>query len=95
MTEDYRSLLEKLMDTMSEVVQAEGQPAPVFYVFSETVKQCPSEDTGTFDEFPDWELDPDEVRGCPWVITIGVPPYRNVCATVINTYIYTRNLSRL
>lgn len=50
------------MFAVSEAVKAEGQLPPVFHIFSETVEPCPSEETGVFDEFPDWPLEADEVR---------------------------------
>lgn len=54
---DYFELLESFMDTVSREVVGLGQASPLFHVFSETLKPCPSADTGRFDEFPTWPLD--------------------------------------
>lgn len=61
-TREYRRRLDKLIFAVSEAVKAEGQLPPMFHIFSETVEPCPSEETGVFDEFPEWPLEADEVR---------------------------------
>lgn len=50
------------MDVITKEVVSQGQPPPLFHIFSQTKEDCPSEETGTFDEFPKWPLDQDEVR---------------------------------
>ena len=70
-TKKYRSILDKLIFAVSEAVEAEGQLSPQFHVFSETVEPCPSEETGAFDEFPDWPLEADEVQSLFFVYVFG------------------------
>lgn len=55
-------MIQNVMETITKEVEAEGQPSPLFHVFSETKDGCPSETSGTFPEFPTWTLEPDEVR---------------------------------
>lgn len=57
----YFQLLETFMGTISEGVTKRGLPAPVFHIFSETLKPCPSETTGVFDEFPTWPVELNQV----------------------------------
>lgn len=53
---------ENLMEDVTREIEAEAQPSLLFHVFSETKNGCPSETNGTVAEFPNWMLDPDEVR---------------------------------
>lgn len=57
----YFQLLETFMGTISAGVLERGLPQPVFHIFSETLKPCPSQITGLFDEFPAWPVDLNEV----------------------------------
>lgn len=59
---DYLKRLEEVMSTISHEVTRKGQPEPLFHVFSETAKPCPSEKTGAFSEFPAWPVAIDQVR---------------------------------
>lgn len=61
-TEEYRKRLDAFMYTVTKAVEAEGQPPPLFHIFSQTDEPCPSEETGAFAEFPKWPLDSKEVR---------------------------------
>lgn len=51
------------MESITKEVQEEGQPVPLFHIFSQTKEDCPSKETGTFSEFPNWPLDSEEVGG--------------------------------
>ena len=58
----YFEVLEAFMDTVTSVVVLRGYLPPVFHIFSETSLPCPNTYNGTFDEFPDWPVDMDQVR---------------------------------
>lgn len=58
---DYFDRLEEVMSTISKEVTLKGLAKPLFHLFSETVKSCPSEETGIFEEFPSWPVVNDEV----------------------------------
>ena len=58
----YLSALEELMDTVTEVVEEKGLEPPLFHIFSETIKPCPSLETKSFDEFPTWAIESHEVK---------------------------------
>ena len=60
-TAEYFRLLEAIMATVSQQVVEKGLEQPRFHVFSETLVPCPSVETGTFDEFPAWPVQPDQV----------------------------------
>lgn len=49
------------MTTVSGQVGEKGLEPPRFHVFSETLLPCPSTETGTFDEFPTWPVEMDQV----------------------------------
>ncbi len=49
------------MDQISEAVVEKGLEPPTFHVFSETVRRCPSEEAGLFEEFPTWPVALEEV----------------------------------
>lgn len=51
---EYFRLLDAFMNTVTAQVQALGLPPPIFHVFSETSRPCPSRDTGVFEEFSAW-----------------------------------------
>jgi len=61
-TLEYLKMMERIMDQISEAVSEKGLETPVFHVFSETVRRCPSEEAGLFEEFPTWAVAPEEVR---------------------------------
>ncbi|CAN0180876.1 unnamed protein product [Scytosiphon promiscuus] len=61
---DYFGFLEELMSAISREVIQKGLAEPLFHVFSETVAQCPSEETGFFEEFPTWPVAANEVAAC-------------------------------
>lgn len=56
-TDDYPWYLETFMTTLTAAVADRGLDPPRFHVFSETATPCPSEDTGTFPEFPMWPVE--------------------------------------
>lgn len=58
---DYLERLEDVMSIISQEVAGKGLAEPLFHVFSETVEPCPSENTGSFDEFPSWHVTADQV----------------------------------
>ena len=58
----YLSAVEELMDAITEVVEEKGLEPPLFHVFSETIKPCPSLETKSFDEFPTWPIESHQVR---------------------------------
>ncbi|CAM9920162.1 unnamed protein product, partial [Hapterophycus canaliculatus] len=60
-TPKYFSMLEDFMDTVTQEVARKGHAAPTFHVFSEALYPCPSPGNGTFDEFPTWPVERDEV----------------------------------
>ena len=53
---EYFLFLEAFMDTVSKEVVRKGLQPPLFHAFSEALMPCPSEDMGTFDEFPVWPV---------------------------------------
>lgn len=57
----YFEYLERFMDRVTTAVTQRGLDPPTFHVFSETVEPCPSEETGTFPEFPIWPIEPYQV----------------------------------
>lgn len=62
---DYIGLLEAFMEAVTERVVNKTHTAPVFHVFSETSQPCPSQENGTFEEFPFWQVVLDQVgRNC-------------------------------
>lgn len=61
-TVKYLELLETFMDTVSAAVVEQGYSAPLFHIFSETVAPCPWPSTNAFSEFPNWPVEPDQVR---------------------------------
>lgn len=56
------------MDVITKEVVLMGQPSPLFHIFSQTKEECPSEETGTFAEFPNWPLNQEEVRRLSFVV---------------------------
>lgn len=58
----YFSMLEELMDGITDSVLKKGKAAPVFHIFTETLEPCPSTSTGEFDEFPNWPVELGQVR---------------------------------
>lgn len=60
-TAEYFGLLESFMETVAKGVEKMGHATPAFHVFSETLSPCPSADTGTFHEFPEWPVKADQV----------------------------------
>lgn len=60
-TPDYFSLLEDFMETLTDGVEGKGHAAPMFHVFSEALYPCPSPENGTFNEFPLWPVERDQV----------------------------------
>ena len=54
--------LEDLMNLISRTVEEKSLSPPLFHVYTETRKSCPSRQTKTFDEFPSWPLEENEVR---------------------------------
>lgn len=60
-TPQYFLLLEDFMRALTEEVEAKGHPAPMFHVFSESLYPCPSQENGTFNEFPPWPVERDQV----------------------------------
>lgn len=61
-TLEYLKMMERIMNHISEAVAEKGLEPPMFHVFSETVRRCPSEEAGLFEEFPTWPVSPEEVR---------------------------------
>ncbi|CAM9440698.1 unnamed protein product, partial [Ectocarpus fasciculatus] len=61
---EYFQRLEDVMFTISHHVELKALATPVFHIFSETFSPCPSNDTGTFDEFPTWPVEADQLAGC-------------------------------
>lgn len=60
-TPEYFSLLEDFMETLTEEVERKGHPAPTFHVFTEALHPCPSPESGSFNEFPHWPVERDQV----------------------------------
>lgn len=60
-TPAYFSLLEDFMEVVTEGVVGRGHAAPTFHVFSEALYPCPSQENGTFHEFPLWPVERDQV----------------------------------
>ncbi|CAM9444778.1 unnamed protein product, partial [Ascophyllum nodosum] len=60
----YFGYLEELMGTVTDMMATKGMEAPLFHVFSETEEPCPSLDTGTFEEFPTWPVELDQIPPC-------------------------------
>ena len=58
----YLSAMEEMMDAITEVVMEKGLKPPLFHVFSETIKPCPSLETKSFDEFPTWPIESQQVK---------------------------------
>ena len=58
----YLSAVEELMDTVTEVVKEKALEPPLFHIFSETIKPCPSLETNSFDEFPTWAIESHQVK---------------------------------
>eukprot|EP00752_Nemacystus_decipiens_P006550 g5898.t1 len=75
---EYFRLLENVMSTMSDEVVDKGLPEPVFHVFSEAEKPCPSGQPAVFDEFPTWVIGPDEVSECLAAPTTDDCPQKRV-----------------
>lgn len=57
---EYLLLLDAFMDTFSKQVVEMGLETPLFHIFSETLLPCPSKN-GSFDEFPAWPVNVDQV----------------------------------
>lgn len=66
--DDYFKRLEELMETITSTVLESGLAVPLFHVFTETLMPCPSSETGTFDEMPQWHVNKEEV----WLIVFRV-----------------------
>jgi len=58
----YEGYIKAFMDTVAASVTRRGLGTPLFHVFSETSLPCPSEENGTFPEFPTWPVDTYQVR---------------------------------
>ena len=58
----YLTAIEEMMGVMTEVVEEKGLEPPLFHIFSETIKPCPSLETNSFDEFPAWAIEPQQVK---------------------------------
>eukprot|EP00752_Nemacystus_decipiens_P017727 g15895.t1 len=63
-TPGYFSLLEDWMRTVAEEVEGRGHAAPMFHVFSEALYPCPSWENRTFNEFPLWPVERDQIPPC-------------------------------
>lgn len=59
--DEYFSVLEALMDTITDSLLKRGLTPPVFHIFTETLQQCPSAETGIFHEMPGWPVELDQV----------------------------------
>lgn len=59
--EPYEGHLSQLMDTIAEEMASYQPLLPMFHIFTETEHPCPSGDNGTFPEFPNWPVEPDQV----------------------------------
>lgn len=57
----YYNYLEKMIASITNVVLGKGLEPPLFHIFSETLKPCPSPETGAFEEFPTWPIDLNQV----------------------------------
>lgn len=60
-TPAYFSMLEDFMGVVTQEAARKGHAAPVFHVFSEALYPCPSPENGTFEEFPTWPVERDQV----------------------------------
>ncbi|CAM9998318.1 unnamed protein product [Ascophyllum nodosum] len=60
----YLTAIQEMMGVMTEVVEEKGLEPPLFHIFSETIKPCPSLETNSFDEFPAWAIEPQQVQEC-------------------------------
>lgn len=77
--EEFLTRLNGFMDTVTEVTAELGIAQPVFHVFSESQQPCPHADTATFEEFPLWPVDMNEVkydRAFPYGSIICIPTAR-------------------
>lgn len=59
--DEYFRLLEAFMEMVAGRLLARGYDMPVFHVFSETSLPCPDAGNGTFEEFPLWPVEVDQV----------------------------------
>lgn len=71
----YFQLLEAFMGTISAGVTQRGLLSPVFHIFSESLRPCPSETTGLFEEFPTWPVELDQVSRSSKEHEKGVYPF--------------------
>lgn len=62
--DDYFRLLEAFMEVVTKRVVDKTRNKLVFHIFSETLLPCPSSQNGTFEEFPFWKVEIDQVRVC-------------------------------
>ncbi len=60
-TPEYFSLLEDFMEIVTREVVERGHAEPTFHVFSEALYPCPSPGNATFNEFPSWPVERDQV----------------------------------
>lgn len=60
--EEFLTRLDRFMEAVTEVTAEFGIPPPVFHVFSESQQPCPRANTATFEDFPSWPVDMDEVK---------------------------------
>lgn len=60
--DSYFDMLEDLMGNITDSVLKRRLAPPLFHVFTETLRPCPSEETGVFDEFPTWPVELSQVR---------------------------------
>lgn len=59
---EHIQLLKELVVDVSDIMAERSMKPPLFHIFSETKEPCPSLNTGTFDEFPTWPVEIDQVR---------------------------------
>lgn len=77
-TPEYFSLLEDFMATVTRAVVERKQVAPMFHVFSEALYPCPSPENATFQEFPFWPVERDQVSMTGQGLTLVLRTGRSV-----------------